>query len=366
MSINLDLDFKDYAPQHTEETSRTLSAQQQSEVVIKIPENQSKQKIPLSGRNPIGDILKNATNFGARLGMSDEDLRQLIWVSERQRLQQQRGGTGGNWGLNFFAQYFDVTTNDVLERILWSAVPVRKTGIDIDSLNDSELIAPLATSSSTASSVMESDRVESSARKQRAYSYIERFIQSRPDFYGPFWISTTLIFAVAIFSNIVSFLNFRSRIEKKAVDIGSSINESIEVTSDKIDQNMDGWHYSMDELNMATSIVIVYVLLLPTFLWLLFWFRGCTKYYKLSETICAFGYSLSIFVPLSALFMVQVILIRYFALTLASLLSGVVLALSFIPIVKSDPNPASSHFILAMILACQFGTAYILHRIMLQ
>lgn len=71
------------------------------------------------------------------------------------------------WGFSLFAQYFGVTTEDVLSRITWSMMPLK---------------APTGE------------------------SYIERFIRNNPDVYGPFWISVTLIFSIAIFSNLSSYL----------------------------------------------------------------------------------------------------------------------------------------------------------------
>lgn len=74
------------------------------------------------------------------------------------------------WQLNYFSQYFNVTTQDVLARILWSVLPMKSaTGA----------------------------------------SYIERHIQNNADIYGPFWINVTLIFSIAIFGNIANYLSTR-------------------------------------------------------------------------------------------------------------------------------------------------------------
>lgn len=279
------------------------------------------------------------------------------------------------------AHYFDVTTRDVIQRIIWSAIPVRKSGIDVEDRNDSELSAPLTSNlsdwSPSDSTIIDDDGLTDQANnyvppahpdnKRKYYSYIERFIQSRPDLYGPFWISTTLIFAVAIFSNIVNFRDYRDKWYRL-----QEANENLTATDLKSGLPMtkdlgpaDDWHYSVNELNMAASLVMFYVTLLPTFLWFLFWFRGCTKYYTLSETICAYGYSLSIFVPLSFLLMIQATFFRYLVISIASISSGLVLVMSFLPVINSDPNKGSSRIILVIVFACQLGLAYALHRIML-
>lgn len=363
-SLNLDLDFQDYGPSRSDDVNKIPA--QQPEVQVRIPSPattgnnpSSRQSIPTA--KSVLNLMQNLANPGGgqASGLSEETIQQLIWLSNKQKNKNQRSSiaAGSNWGLGYFAQYFDVTTNDVLQRILWSAVPIRKTGIDLD---DSELTAPLASNSDKsqiddsgdAFSPMTntSDHIfEQLGSKKKQYSYMERFIQSRPDFYGPFWVSTTLVFLVALFSNLVSYLNYKAKVLEHGQPEG-----------------LVDWHYSVDELNMTASLVTFYVTLLPAFLWFLFWFRGCTKYYTLTETMCAYGYSLSIFIPLSALLMVQSIIFRYLAILLAASMSGLVLVMSFLPMVLSNQGGGSSRIILIIVMVCQVGTAYILHRIMLQ
>lgn len=376
-SINLDLDFQDYASSSS--GARTIP-QQRSDVQVKIPpftDNDKRQNINQGTKPSVLNVLQNLQTGQASSssgGLTDEALQQLIWISNRQKArqqqqQQQRPG-GGGWGLGYLAQYFDVTTTDVVQRILWSAVPIRKQGIDVNDLNDAELTESLNRSlgDSEASLNEMNSRVydQINTGKQKRYSYMERFIQSRPDFYGPFWISASLIFAVAIFSNLVSFLQFRSKLYQDDQMSPNNSLSSANIGVNQMDKTTEEWHYSMYELNMATSVVMYHVTLLPTFLWFLFWFRGCTNYYTLSETICAYGYSLSIFIPLSALLMIQATFFRYIVLTLASTLSGLALVLSFLPVIQSDPNKKGTHFTLIIVAASQFGLAYVLHRIMLQ
>lgn len=304
--------------------------------------------------------------------MSEDTLLQFMLASaeqgQQQRHDQQLPHSSGNsnWLLAHVSKYFDITTTDVVERILWSAIPVRKKRSDMDG-ND-ELLAPLTDETISQLHVEKTEPYASS--KQNQYSYMERFIQSRPDFYGPFWISSTLVFVVAILSNITSYVHYSSKFEETASQIPpgqTDLNESIKsMHNEQISARLDGWHYHMDELNMASSLIMTHLALVPTLFWCIFWFRGCSKYYTLSETICAYGYSLSIFIPLALVLTIQTILVRYFMITLTAALSGGVLLLSFLPVAQSDPNPASSHMILAMVPLFQFALAYLIHRIMLQ
>lgn len=290
--------------------------------------------------------------------LSAEAEQQLLWLAGKQKSKEQRDSitASSNWGMGYLARYFDVTTHDVVERILWSAIPIRKAGI--------ELSEPLIAGSQA--NEQDEEFFEELGSRRRYYSYVERFIQSRPDFYGPLWISTTLIFAIAIFSNMARFSGFRSETYQMK-DLSDKL-KNITVDGTIVDrmQQANEWHYSVDELNMATTLILSYVILIPIFLWFFFWFRGCTKYYTLTETVCAYAYSLSIFIPIAALLMIQNLLVRYTVISIGALLTSLVLIMSFHPIVKSDPSSGGSHIILVIIPISQVCLAYFLHKIMLQ
>lgn len=364
---------------------RTIPQQQsESQVRIDLPESTNTTKSqPNKGGGNINFSI-NPSNY-ANTGLSDATIQQLTRLAEKQKVKQQNtNNSGNNWGLGYLAQYFDVTTDDVLQRIIWSVIPLRKAVIDLDDINaplasnmisadDNELFSP---SSSDQQDGSTGDRI---VGKKRYSSYIERYIESRPDIYGPFWICITLIFSVAIFSNLTSFVEYRSKLNH-ALDTlsttapsGSSANNLTDAHHPKnLAHNvlnvaeMD-WHYSVEELNMAASLVTSYVLMIPLLIWSMFWFGGYTRFYTLTETICAYGYSISIFIPISMLFIVQETFIRYTLIALGSLLSGYVLMLSFYPIVQSDSKLKGSPQILLLALpGLQFLLGYVLHRIMLQ
>jgi hypothetical protein len=194
------------------------------------------------------------------------------------------------WQLEYFGQYFDVTTAQVLSRIFWSLIPM------------------------------------SSGTKG---NYMERHIQPTPDLYGPFWISSTLVFSIAICGNIVNYFDSWGRAE-----------------------STDDWHYDYAKLGLAATTIFTYVLAVPISLWFFFWFRGCSHSYTLFETICVYGYSLSIYVPISILFVINIRLIQLILVALGALLSGSVLVITFAPVVQSDPSKTikSSYFVLILII----------------
>lgn len=200
------------------------------------------------------------------------------------------------WEFSFFAKYFDVTTDDVTKRILYSLVP---------------------TPSSNGKG-----------------SYVERFIKNNPDLYGPLWINVTLIFSMAICGNIANYISSGDR---------------------------ETWHYDFTKLGLAASTISTYTIAVPIALWLFFWFRGCTFTYSLLELICTYGYSLSVYVPLSIIWaLISLRSIQYVLVIVGAVMSGLVLLLSFTPVVNSDPSTTVkySYLILLFILAIHAIVAF--------
>lgn len=68
------------------------------------------------------------------------------------------------WSLEYFQRFFDVDTNEVVDRILGSMHP------------------------------------------NKGVNYFQHYIQSKPDLYGPFWICVTLVFTIAISGNMANYL----------------------------------------------------------------------------------------------------------------------------------------------------------------
>lgn len=112
-------------------------------------------------------------------------------------------------------------------------------------------------------------------------------------------------------------------------------------------------------VGLAATAVFSYITIVPILLWFFLWFRGCTSY-TLLETVCAYGYSLSVYIPISMLWIIHIEFLRYFLVILGAFLSGSVLVISFSPVVKSDPSSSfkSSYFILLLIIALHALVAF--------
>lgn len=171
--------------------------------------------------------------------------------------------------IEFYQQFFDIDTLEVVDRIVSSMIPKR---------------APA--------------------------TYLRTHLGVNPDLYGPFWVTITLIFTIAISGNIAQFFQH---------DHSSNF----------------VWHYNFSLVSSASTCIIMYVSVMPTAIWsVLKWsvnlndetavdlesvcFTHCTFQIMkmilfqapyvptLLSIVCLYGYSLAVYVPVSVLWTIQV------------------------------------------------------------
>lgn len=173
------------------------------------------------------------------------------------------------WNFEFYQSFFNVDTGDVLRRIVWSMIP--KPG----------------------------------------YNFLQYHVRPNPDLYGPFWISTTLIFTIAIMGNLANYL--------RTANQGEYI-----------------WQYDFHKVTLAAAAIYSYASLIPLLLWVFLWYRrseaGCT----FLEILCIYGYSLSIYIPVSILWVIQLNWLQWTLVLVGSVMSGMVLLVTFWPALKND------------------------------
>ena len=128
-------------------------------------------------------------------------------------------------------------------------------------------------------------------------------VNQNPDLYGPFWISTTLIFAMAMAGNLASFFAFRPS------------------------PSQPQWSYDFNHLTVAGSVVYSYVTLLPGGVWLLLRYLEAPK--KLTDVICIYGYTLAIFVPVAIACVIPSNSLRWALVLLGGGISGVFVLSNF-------------------------------------
>jgi len=105
-------------------------------------------------------------------------------------------------------------------------------------------------------------------------------IKQNPDFFGPFWVSTTLIFMMAAAGNFSAYLS-----------------------------NSTTWHYDITKLSYGAAVIYGYVFLIPICLW--FYLRWIDIKVRLIAALCIYGYSLFIYLPVSVLCILPVTWIKW-------------------------------------------------------
>ncbi|KAF9582003.1 hypothetical protein BGW38_000785 [Lunasporangiospora selenospora] len=149
-----------------------------------------------------------------------------------------------------------------------------------------------------------------------------------PDLYGPFWISTTVIFVLFVTSSIV----------------------------DSIYAYMNGAAYSYDffAMTFAFGAIYTYVFLVPLIVW------GATKYYgcqpDLLEMLALYGYAMTIWIPVSVLSVIPIDLARWILLGIGAGMSGVFLVRNMYPVL-SRAEAKTSKIILMLVIALHAALA---------
>jgi len=163
------------------------------------------------------------------------------------------------WKPSFYQIYFDVDTPDVLRRFVAGLAPVGQP-------------------------------------------FFER-VKENPDFYGPLWITTTILFLLAICSNFASYIAY--------LDAGEESH----------------WNYSFAKVSVAAGVLYGFLIVVPLILWALLRFVVGSQV-KYIETSCVFGYSLAAFIVATPLCIIPSEWARWIAIILASVDSCITLTVS--------------------------------------
>lgn len=177
------------------------------------------------------------------------------------------------WTFEYYQKFFDVDTYHVKERIMGSVLPW--------------------------------------PRKNFVHVYLRR----NPDLYGPFWICTTLVFAIAISGNISSFLMHSGDRNQKYIP-------------------------EFRKVTIAATAIFSYAWLVPLALWgVLLWRSNKVMNlvsYSFMEIVCVYGYSLAVYIPAVIIWIIPFAWLQWLSIVIALCLSGSVLVLTFWPAVRDD------------------------------
>ncbi|XP_062873131.1 protein YIPF1 isoform X2 [Trichomycterus rosablanca] len=191
------------------------------------------------------------------------------------------------WTLEYYQTFFDVDTQQVVSRIIGSALP------------------------------------------WRAKHFVRLCVRNNPDLYGPFWICATLVFAITVSGNISGFLKHYGEPKYKYVPEFSKV--TVAATA-------------------IYSYASLVPLALWAFLsWRRRGVSEGVSFSFL-QIVCVYGYSLSVYVPAAVLCVVPSEVLRWSLIVLALCLSGSVLVLTFWPVIRDD-RPRVAAVVLSALLA---------------
>ncbi|CAF1402777.1 unnamed protein product [Adineta steineri] len=167
------------------------------------------------------------------------------------------------------------------------------------------------------------ERLVGSVTPRPNKSYFESTIRQNPDLYGPFWVCVTFILTVAISGNIVNYFHLP--------DVEFQIDFS--------------------RITLSAILVCLYWWLMPTFIYFFFRWHLNRIEYTFLELLCIYGYSLTIFIPVSILWIIPINWLQWTLTLIASLISGSVLVVTFWPTINSDHKRFSAVSMLVVLLA---------------
>lgn len=90
---------------------------------------------------------------------------------------------------------------------------------------------------------------------------------------------------------------------------------------------------------------------MPTIIYLFFRWHLKRVEYSFVELLCIYGYSLTIFIPISILWIIPITWLQWLLTIIASLISGSVLVVTFWPTINSDEKRFNAVSMLIVLLA---------------
>lgn len=142
-------------------------------------------------------------------------------------------------------------------------------------------------------------------------NFLQHHVNGKPDLYGPFWICTTLVFSIAISGNLANYIQ------------AGAANENYH------------WKYDFHAVTLSATVIYSYAWIVPLGLWGVFkWMVPEEHRLSFLDLLCVYGYSLTIYIPVSVLWVIQVSWLQWFLALAGAGLSAMVLVTSIWPAVS--------------------------------
>uniref|UniRef100_A0A1E1W2L8 Protein YIPF n=1 Tax=Pectinophora gossypiella TaxID=13191 RepID=A0A1E1W2L8_PECGO len=184
------------------------------------------------------------------------------------------------WTIEYYQKYFDVHTEEVVERIISSVLPQRVSR-----------------------------------------NYFDERIKGKPDLYGPIWISVTLIFTIAVSGNISNYLQSANKAVHWRYDFHLVSYAATAISCYVWIVPLALWAAlkwttvpdGQDEIETQTSKT-------PTMI----------------SLFCLYGYSLAIYIPVAVLWTIPVLWLQWLFVLMAACVSGAVLIFWLLPALRKS------------------------------
>jgi protein YIPF1/2 len=167
------------------------------------------------------------------------------------------------WTMEFYQQFFDVNTRQVLLRLSNTLVPLNPPDFLMDRnwhFNES---------------VVAGGEAAEEPKLEEAGVVLSR----KPDLYGPFWICTTLWITLAVVSNIMSKIAYTHN-----------------------NNNSEPWKYDFSIASVAYLTVYLYCFVFGSLVWGIMQWKNLPA--TITDVVCLYGYSMFIFELVAILCMI--------------------------------------------------------------
>ena len=166
-----------------------------------------------------------------------------------------------------------------------------------------------------------------------------------PDLYGPTWITMTLVFFLAVTSNMSLYFHHSSGKSKSLVDEGGAAAE-------------EEWDYDINQLLHATWILYSFSFLLPIGLYLMFRLMGILSF-SVVDLICLYGYSLVAYIPTTWICVAPISWLQWLSLCISTIISGMLVLRNVTgPILESSGDggggQGKSGGLIMAVIGCHF------------
>jgi len=238
---------------------------------------------------------------------------------------------GGLCSIQVLQPYFDIDTADVFVRMKGSIQYV----LVMDGFRNEVLYSDNAfrlayrdtSGSGSSSEGEEGEGADGSSEDKAAPTATLPALQPQPattssgkgpDLYGPIWLTMTLVFFVAVTSNISLYIHHTKKNKSIVIDEGGEAAE-------------EEWDYDINQLLHATWILYSFTVGIPTLLYFLLRLVGSgsssSSSLGLVELICLYGYSLVPYLPVAWFCILPYSWVQWLFLTIATVLSGMLVLL---------------------------------------